>query len=515
MSSERVTGDITAAAKGGSLNLVGSAVGAAMSMLMLVVVTRGFGAQAAGAFFESIALFMIVVICSTLGADTGMVRFTARALALDGRTGLSRLMIVALVPVVAVATLVAIIGLSSATTLGRVLGGSGEGQTVTQMVRVLALFVPIGAVGLVVLGATRGYGTMVPTVTADRIVRPAVQLGAALACVVASAGAMWLAGGWGAGVALSLLVGAASLRALWGRRDASVEAHLRTPWIESVRSFWTFSLPRAFASAFRVGVLWLDVVLVGALISPEAAAVYTVATRLIQAGFIAVEAIGQAVEPIFSRLLAREETSRAQTVYQVSTGWLVAATWPLFLTVWIFGSTLLRLFGSGFDDAASAVAILAASALVGSGLGTVDVLLVMSGKTMWSLVNSMIAFIVNVGLNVWLIPDMGLDGAAIAWAVSRVLANALPLLELRSIYGFNPVGRAWRTAAAAALLVFGVAGLVVRSAIGDGLSTLLAFAVIASASYAAILWRWRAALDLEQFVELIGNRLRARRPPYP
>ena len=43
----------------------------------------------------------------------------------------------------------------------------------------------------------------------------------------------------------------------------------------------------------------------------------------------------------------------------------------------------------------SAVAILAGSALVGSGLGTVDVLLVMSGKTMWSLVNSMIAFAVN------------------------------------------------------------------------------------------------------------------------
>ncbi len=63
--------------------------------------------------------------------------------------------------------------------------------------------------------------------------------------------------------------------------------------------FWIFSLPRAFASAFRVGVLWLDVVLVGALISPTAAAVYTVATRLLQVGFIAVEAIGQVVEPIY------------------------------------------------------------------------------------------------------------------------------------------------------------------------------------------------------------------------
>ena len=386
----------------------------------------------------------------------------------------------------------------------------------TQMVRVLALFVPIGAVGLMVLGATRGYGTMVPTVTADRIVRPAVQLGAALACVVASAGAMWLAGGWGAGVALSLLVGAASLRALWGRRDASVEAHLRTPWIESVRSFWTFSLPRAFASAFRVGVLWLDVVLVGALVPRLRRPPCTRSPRdSSRRGSSRWRRSARRSSPSSPGCWPIEETSRAQTVYQVSTGWLVAATWPLFLTVWIFGSTLLRLFGSGFDDAASAVAILAASALVGSGLGTVDVLLVMSGKTMWSLVNSMIAFIVNVGLNVWLIPDMGLDGAAIAWAVSRVLANALPLLELRSIYGFNPVGRAWRTAAAAALLVFGVAGLVVRSAIGDGLSTLLAFAVIASASYAAILWRWRAALDLEQFVELIGNRLRARRPPYP
>ena len=499
--------DVNSLAKGGTLNFVGSVVGALLTMVMIVVVTRSFGAALAGAFLEVIALFNIVIICGTLGADTGLVRFTSGALALDGRVGLGRLLGVALVPVAALGILAIVVGLIFAPEIGRSLGGASESETVRSMVIVLAFFVPAGSLALVILGATRGFGTMVPTVAAERVGRPAVQLVAVAALTATAVGIGWLALGWGIGVLLSLGAAAAWLGRLWSASGRPSVAHA-VDWRVLARRFWAFSLPRAFASAFRVGVLWLDVILVGALISPTAAAIYTVATRLLQAGFMAVDAIGQTVEPLFSRLLAKDDMAGANDLYQVATSWLVAITWPLFLAVWIFAPTLLGLFGQEFVGASSVITILATSALVGSGLGPIDVLLVMSGRTMWGLWNSLAALLLNVVLNIILIPKMGLDGAAIAWAVSRVASNLLPLVEMRTVYSFHPFGRGWRVSSGASLLVFGLGGLLARLTLGTSVGAFFLYAAGATILYGLILWRFRGPLDIAAFSSLVGDRFR-------
>ena len=169
-------------------------------MVMIVVVTRSFGASLAGAFLEVIALFSIVIICGTLGADTGLVRFTSGALAIDGHVGLGRLLAVALIPVAALSILAIVVGLVLAPAIGRSLGGTNESETVRSMVIVLAFFVPAGSLALVILGATRGFGTMLPTVAAERVGRPAVQLVAVAAMTATGVGIGWLALGWGIGV---------------------------------------------------------------------------------------------------------------------------------------------------------------------------------------------------------------------------------------------------------------------------------------------------------------------------
>src|SRR5262245_1056458 len=81
-------GDLRSLARGGSLNLVGSVASAVLGALLVVIVSRGFGADkaAANAFFTAVALFTLVFNTAELGADTGLVRFIARLRTL-GRTG--------------------------------------------------------------------------------------------------------------------------------------------------------------------------------------------------------------------------------------------------------------------------------------------------------------------------------------------------------------------------------------------------------------------------------------------
>ncbi len=184
----------------------------------------------------------------------------------------------------------------------------------------------------------------------------------------------------------------------------------------------------------------------------------------------------------------------------------------MFLAVWIFADTVLGLFGDEFTSGASAIAILAASSLIGSGLGTVDVLLVMAGKSMWSFWNSAAALTLNVVLNLLLIPELGLNGAALAWAVSRVVANVLPLIQVRSYIGFHPFGRSWFTAAAVALASFGGTGLLIRGVGGDSVAGLVIYLGVASISYLLLVWRWRRALEVSAFADVIGRLRTAEQP---
>lgn len=510
MTGEHRTTDLSSLARGGSWNLLGSAGGALLSMALVVVVARGMGAAEGGALFEVIALYNIAVVMATLGADTGLVRLTASARGGESGRTLGQALLVALVPVGLVGTGLGIAGYLAAGTIGHHLGGEAHAGAVTDMVEGLAPFVPIGAMGLALLGATRGYGTMLPTVFAERLGRPALQLAVVAGALAGGAAAVTVAVGWAVGVVLSAEVAAWTLSRLWSRRRAAIGTDERfdrsPPTLEIARSFWAFTLPRAFAAMFRVGVLWLDVLLVGILISSEAAGIYTVATRLLQVGFLAVEAIGQAVEPMFSRLIAHGTTARVQALYQVSTGWLIALTWPLFLTLWVFAPTLLGWFGPEYVGAADVVAILALSALVGSGCGPVDILLVMAGKSMWSFRNAAVSFGLNVVLNLALIPVWGLEGAALAWAVSRVVGNVLPLLQIRRLLGIHPVGRGWIAAAAASVVGVGAVAVATRWAVGTSTDVLIAHALFAGVAYVALVWRWRTQLDLTAFTAAVGKR---------
>lgn len=375
------------------------------------------------------------------------------------------------------------------------------------MIRTVVWFVPLGAVTLAVLGATRGHGTLLPTVMAERVGRPAFQLLAGIVVIAVGGGVTALVASWTGGIVLSAAVAAWWLVRLWRPVEHSSTAR---PIGQIIREYWAFTLPRAFASMFRVGVLWLDVLLVGALISPAAAALYTVATRLLQAGFVAVEAVGQAVEPMFSAALAAGDRERTRSLYEVSTGWLVGLTWPLFFTVWIFAGTILGLFGDEFSGSTSVVAILAISALIGSGVGPVDILLVMSGKSTWSLWNSAIAFGLNVGLNLLLIPIWGLDGAALAWAVSRVAANLIPLVQVRVTLGFHPFGVGWRLATTISLVIFGVGGLAARTLAGESVGVLALSVGLSVLAYLLAVFHFRDRLDLAAFTSLIRARFRTR-----
>lgn len=476
------------------LSLVGSAVSAVMSFVLIVVVTRGFDQEVAGAIFSTTSLFVILESLCALGTATGLVYFLPRLRARGQNAEVPALLRTALVPVAAVATAVAITLAATAPWSASLLVEERP-ELARILLQTMAIFLPLAVCHDVVMAATQGYHTMTPMVVLERVGRPVLQVLLVLVCVALAMPAL-MGVGWFAAYAVTLAAGAWWLsRLVRSDRDVPVPAE---PEPVARRAFWGYTSVRGVAAAAQIGMQRLDVVLVAYYLGAAPAAVYTAATRFVVLGQLGSQAVAQAVQPMFSDLLARDDIAGTRQVYRVSTAWIISVTWPIHLTVAVLAPVLLLAFGEGYGDGRTTMIVLAGAMLVATGCGMVTMLLLMAGNSAANLFNVVAALSVNIALDVLLIPRWGIDGAAVAWAVALVVANLLPLWQVHRQLGVTPFGREAGTAVAVVLVAYlpAVAGAVV----GASAVALVILTVLSGFLLLAGLWFARGTLHLDQLM---------------
>ena len=90
--------DLRTVARGGTLNFAGSVVNGVLQFALVVVVTQALTKSEAGAFFEAVALFIILSNTCELGADTGLTRMIPRLRVLGRIADIRRSMAVGILP---------------------------------------------------------------------------------------------------------------------------------------------------------------------------------------------------------------------------------------------------------------------------------------------------------------------------------------------------------------------------------------------------------------------------------
>jgi O-antigen/teichoic acid export membrane protein len=486
--------DLTRLARGGLLNVAGSAFAGLAGFGFVVVMAHALGTSGAGAFFETVAVFSILTIVAQLGSPTALVRSIAQSLALERIADVRPTITFAMLPVAATSTaLAAALFFTAPQLVGLVINGADRSDAVFTL-RCLAPFLPVAAVGGMLVTATQGFGTMVPNVVIGSFVRPLLRVALALPLLWGAVAARYASITW----SVPLAVGAA-MGAYWifrcmprprGASDAPVSPSL---W----REFWRFALFLSIADTFEVVVLWLDVLLVGTLASSSAAGVYTAAGRYAVVGFMLLGTLIAALGPQVSTLMALREYDRARAVYQAASLWLTAVGFPIYLACVVFAPVLMGVFGTGFSTGATALMIIALAMLVNMATGPVRMVLIMGGHSGWTAFNDAVALVANVGLNLLLIPDYGITGAAIAWAASILITNIAPLIQIWALWRMMPFGAGFVPVSMAAVCCFGLLGLAVRAVAGTSPATFTAYAVIATLTYGVLLWLLRDVLQLD------------------
>jgi O-antigen/teichoic acid export membrane protein len=535
-------GRLAGVARGSVANLAGALVAAGTTLAITVLVTRSFSQPVAGAFYSAISLFLIIEAVAGLGADVGAVNFIARLRRLGRDDQIPAIIRAAVIPVAAVSVLAAaamfvLAGPLSGTLLHGHLGQAGATPVlVADALRALALALPCSALADTLMGITRGYRDMRPTVVVDRIGRSSAQLVAVLIAVSAASAAL-LAPLW----ALPYIPAAGAawwwLRRIRRRQESRIARQPATadgaegpaprPGGEAARStgvgvasataggFWRFTAPRAVANLAQITLQRLDIVLVAIIRGPGDAAIYTAATRFLVAGQFGNTAIIMAAQPRFAELFAVGENRAAGRVYQVTTAWLIVLTWPLYLLAVIYGPEVLSLFGHSYQAGHLVMIILGLTMLLAAACGQVDTVLITTGRSGWSLANGLSAVVVNVVLDVSLIPRYGITGAAIGWSAAIVVSNLTPLAQLARAYRLHPFGRGALTAASLATLSFAVLPLAARGLLGTGAAVSAGAVGAGCCLQVAGLWWFRDSLQLAALPGLGWLRPRPRRAGKP
>jgi O-antigen/teichoic acid export membrane protein len=202
-------------------------------------------------------------------------------------------------------------------------------------------------------------------------------------------------------------------------------------WIQS-------AIPLIFMGSMYVLNSNADILMLGSMLGAEAAGIYKASTRGAELVVFSLMIINPALSPIVSRLHTAGNRVRLQRgiTRTARIGLLLAL--PIAAFLMSFGEWFLSLFGPEFVQGHMALSILSAGQVINVAAGSVAVILVMTGNERIAALGVAVSTLVNISLNALLIPLWGIEGAALATAISIVLWNVVLVRSVWTLLGVDP-----------------------------------------------------------------------------
>ena len=481
-------------------------------MVLTVVVSRFLGPEALGLLTLGLTLVTIATIVACLGVDQGIIYFVARAQPVDAPAApavvedRSEARPAAAAPAAPAAIRTALLVAAAG---GLTVGGLAwllaaptaevvfDSEQLAPILLVLVPAIPVAAVFSVALGALQGSFRVVHRAIIEWIASPLLTLGLAVVLLFAGRGVdgvvvAYLAA-WSAmatvAVALVLRVRGATRPLIFGPLLA-------------------LSLPLMLSLLTGYLLFHIDVLMLGALTSVREVGLYSAATRLALPLFLVLDSVARAFAPLAAHLYSQSRVDRLASVYAATTEWIMAINVPAGLLIVLLAEPLLALFGAEFVAATGALRVLAVGIVLATACGGAASVLTMTRWQRLEMADNLLLLLLNVILNLLLVPRFGALGAALATASSATTVYTLKVVQVRWLLSIHPfrlrqLSSAALAAASAALAWLATAPVDIDPTVKSGLRV-----VLFSAAYALLWWNWGCSAASREVLRNIGRRAR-------
>lgn len=397
-----------------------------MAMLYLshVLLARMLGAEQYGIYFYVLSWVSIVVIFCKFGLDTALQRFLPEYI-LNQRWALCK----GILKQSTISSFLIGLSFSILSSISLFIFRKYMNEALFYTFLISTIVLPIWTLNKILQGALLAFKKPVYSILPDGIVHPALLI--LFVWVIQSQTTQDISAFTTMSLHTVLLaITLAIYIALLNRDCLTDEIYNSKPNFENKKWIY-FALPMLVISSTQLLMNYADVLIIGFIIDTKNSGIYGAAAKvssLVTIGLIFVNSI---LAPYISELFHNGKRGDLQILVTSSTRIATLIAIPTFVTLYFFGKSILGLFGDEFTIGYKSMIILSICGVINVIAGSVGLLMSMTGYQIQSAYIFLSGSIINIILNIILIPRFGIEGAAIATGISMVYWNVFLALFIR------------------------------------------------------------------------------------
>jgi O-antigen/teichoic acid export membrane protein len=421
--------DITQAAGSAAYVSVGNLGGTLLKYGSNLIIQRGFGPAAFGVYTLCLSIVGLVTAIANLGLDDAMLRFVPIYRAKRKPASLRALVIFCTALAGVSGILGALFMLLSAPWLATI----RHSPLLVPALVLIAPLVTLSCLQTVWLGGLQGFKDFKWRVLLQRVLLPVVLI---VLFLVVDLFFHTLSAVIIATVVYGFIGAILSFYFLFRRMPQVLRVE---PGAYELRRWFGFAAPNFLTSIVDTTMESIDTLLLAFFaVSNVALGLYATAIKI--SSFIAMPlaSFNAMFAPTIAELHSQGEHQKLAAMFQIVTKWSITFSLPIFWIVTLFSVPLLSISGPQFIAAWPLVVAFAVGSLINVATGPVGYILLMTGHTKTSFLNSLTAIIVNVAVGVILTPRYGAIGVAISTGMAVAVVNLMKLLQVRILVKMQP-----------------------------------------------------------------------------
>lgn len=481
--------------RGSSLLMGGRFISMGINYVVQVLIANYLSTTEYGGFAYALSLVSLGETVVTLGLDRAVTRFLPIYHEKEEYNKLFGTMIMVLGSII-------ILGVTAIVLIQLLQGVLTQSlSTDPQAVALLTIMIvlsPVQAIDNVFNGMFAVFSKPKAIFFQKYILGPALRFAVVIGLIVASSNAMFLAAGYVLSAIIGITIFAVVLWRVLREQRLIERFHLRSVQIP-FREVLMFTVPLLASDLVYVVMNTMDAVLLESFHGLESVAALRAVQPTARFNQLILTSFALLFTPAAARLFARDDREGINNLYWQNAVWVAIISFPIFAITFSLAQPVTELVFPKYAESGVIMALLSLGYYVNAATGQNGLALKVIGKLRYIVIIDIVAAVINLAVNLVLIPRFGAYGAAFGTTGTLILFNILKQIGLRGtgIKVFDmQYARVYGVIIIAALGLLAVQSLL-------SLPVFASFIVAALVSLAVLVLN-RKALRLEQtFPELL------------
>jgi O-antigen/teichoic acid export membrane protein len=427
--------NLTAGAKGGAIAFSLKILNTALAFLNQIILARILGAGGIGEVILAITVVRISAQIAKFGMEETMMKFIPLYIDRNDESRLKGTIMFA----------VKFCLLFSVVFMLFVLAGSKlisinifHTEGLIKLMPVVVIAIPAWVIRDVIGGILRGYKDIRSALIPEALVSPFFRITVFLILILNGASPLFAIVAFVAGEIAAVIVSIIFLR-----KKVKILTTVKTQCDR--RKILDVAYTIIFTSMSVLLYTQADIWILGMFKSPDTVGIYGIASKLVLLVYFPMMAFAAIIPSLISSIHATGDLGELRKMVSESTRWILSMAMPIILILSLEGEYILKfVYGSDFAAGYIPLLILVAGQLIKSCAGLISVILQMTGEHRIYMKITVIWGIINIILNIMLVPRFGMIGAAGATAFCLSMIDIICIFVIHKRLSVLTLARGWK-----------------------------------------------------------------------